>query len=485
MEPADPLVGQLLGDYRVEAPIGRGGMGVVYRAVHPLIGRKVAVKTLLPELAEDPEQAARFLKEAQALSAVKHRGVIDVISFGKLPDGRQYMVMEFLEGEALDEALHREGSFSPIRALTLIDEVLDALSAAHRAGVVHRDIKPANVFLLTQSNGTKVVKVVDFGLARHAGTGALARAGAKTSLMAGTPEYFSPEQARGLAATPRSDLYAVGVMLFELLSGQLPFRDAIVTELLDAHLSKPAPRVSSVIGGIPDALDAFVASLLEKDPARRPASADVARATVQRLLRDLKAEATHVSAQPLAPVRPADTARALDTVPAGRGNRGWILAAVTLTVVLVALGVYGVTRDAPVASAPTPPPPARAATTAPPPATERALDPLPAPAGEASPGAATADDELTPLGVVKPVRATVKAARAKVTPAPPFCGDDAWKDRLRERIGEAQQRARAAGRLTPTAERDLLAIHQATRDAAKDCATLARELDSWRSQHLP
>ncbi|MBL8922083.1 MAG: serine/threonine protein kinase [Myxococcaceae bacterium] len=475
--PVDPLVGQLLGDYRVEAPIGRGGMGVVYRAVHPLIGRRVAVKTLLPELAEDPEQAARFLKEAQALSAVKHRGVIDVISFGKLPDGRQYMVMEFLEGEALDAALHREGSFSPVRALTLIDEVLDALSAAHRAGVVHRDIKPANVFLLTQSNGTTVVKLVDFGLARHSGVGGLTRAGAKTSLMAGTPEYFSPEQARGLAATPRSDLYAVGVMSFELLSGQLPFKDTGITELLDAHQRKPAPRLSSVAGGIPDAVDAFVASLLEKDPERRPASADIARATVQRLLRELKAEATHVGPRPGAVgASQSLTARLPDTRPAGLRLSRLAVAATLSTAVLVGVLAWAGLRPG-----------------GPAPATVAPRRVLPAPSAPSPVGRVEEDvppeappkvDDLSPLAVNQP-RPSSRPARPRPPSPPAFCAAAGWKDTLREKVGEAQQRARAAGVLTPAAEDGLRTIHQQARDSTKDCATLARELESWRAQHLP
>lgn len=267
----DPLLGVTLGDYRIEEEVGRGGMGVVYRAVHPLIGRKVAVKVLRPEFADDPEQVSRFLKEAQALSAVKHRGVIDIISFGNLPSGSQYMVMEYLEGEALDALLLRESPLSVTRAMALVEEVLDALSAAHRCGVVHRDIKPANVFMLTQSNGTRVVKLVDFGLARRTAVELMDRKGERSSLMAGTPEYISPEQAMGLAATPRSDLYAVGVMLFEMLSGVLPFADAGVVELLDAHVNRPAPLVSSRVTSIPESVDALVASMPRRAP-RAPTS---------------------------------------------------------------------------------------------------------------------------------------------------------------------------------------------------------------------
>src|SRR5205823_3450340 len=129
-----------------------------------------------------------------------------------LPDGRQYMVMEFLDGETLEAVMQREGALTPARALAIVEELLDALSAAHKVGVVHRDLKPANVYIALQSNGSRYVKLVDFGLARRASVADLNRGSGKASVMAGTPEYFSPEQARGLAATPRTDLYCLGVM---------------------------------------------------------------------------------------------------------------------------------------------------------------------------------------------------------------------------------------------------------------------------------
>jgi serine/threonine-protein kinase len=298
----DPLIGQQVGEYVVEAAIAAGGMGIVYRAVHPMIGRRVAIKVVRPEMVSDKEQAERFLKEAQALSAIKHRGIIEIIGFGNLPDGRQYMVMEFLEGEPLESVMAREGPMSPARALPLVDEILSALSAAHKAGVVHRDLKPSNVFISNQTSGDRTVKVLDFGLAKHAPVVFESPAGpvdAKASLMAGTPEYIAPEQARGLAANPQTDLYCVGVMLFEMLSGELPFKADNVVELMKKHVYEEAPRVARRVNGMPESLDALVAVLLEKEAEKRPASADVARQTVLRIMRQLREESTRQAPNPL------------------------------------------------------------------------------------------------------------------------------------------------------------------------------------------
>lgn len=514
----DPLLGVTLGDYRIEEEVGRGGMGVVYRAVHPLIGRKVAVKVLRPEFADDPEQVSRFLKEAQALSAVKHRGVIDIISFGNLPSGSQYMVMEYLEGEALDALLLRESPLSVTRAMALVEEVLDALSAAHRCGVVHRDIKPANVFMLTQSNGTRVVKLVDFGLARRTAVELMDRKGERSSLMAGTPEYISPEQAMGLAATPRSDLYAVGVMLFEMLSGVLPFADAGVVELLDAHVNRPAPLVSSRVTSIPESVDALVASMLEKDPDARPASADLARTAVQRILKEQRTQETHVGATPrTSGVKPAlewasSPARVTGPKPApargsGRkpalprpsppstdpdlGNTGdtmrsaprvgarWsklVFPALALAGLAVAVALLGQSEREPVIVAvePQPEPPTLPKTVE--------LPPAPPPP-EQAPALDARDEELVPLSGVKATRKP-KVAAPPVS-VPPFCAASDWQALLVQQVGAAQQRALAQSRFTPEAKESLKAIHVAARDATKSCATLASELSRWRLRFSP
>jgi eukaryotic-like serine/threonine-protein kinase len=305
----DPLPGTQLGEYVVEKAVAWGGMGIVYRAVHPLIGRKVAIKVLRPSFAADPEQMSRFLKEARAVAAIQHRGVIDIIGFGQIPDpdGRQYMVMEFLEGESLEAAMERERPMSAVRALGLVDEILDALSASHKAGVIHRDLKPANVYINKQSNGARYVKLVDFGLARVADVAELDRLSGRASMMAGTPQYVSPEQAKGLAATPRTDLYCLGVMLFEMVTGRLPFTGEGVLDLLNAHVNEVPPRAVTLVDGIPDAVDEFIARLLAKKPEVRPASAEQARQTVQRLMRGLREQETSATARPLAEPPPPPT----------------------------------------------------------------------------------------------------------------------------------------------------------------------------------
>lgn len=280
----DALVGQRVGDYVVEAPLAVGGMGVVYRAVHPLIGRKVAVKVMRTDLMFDADQNARFLREAQALSALKHKGIIDVITFGTLPDGRQFMVTEFLDGEPLDALLRREGRLSPEQALGFADDILAALGAAHGLGVVHRDLKPANVFVSVQSNGEKHLKILDFGLAKQQAVtfdGKDAElSGARSSMMIGTPEYLAPEQAVGLQSSPQTDLYCLGVMLFEMLAGQLPFKGTSVIELMRMHVMEKPPRLGAVVPVSPR-IDALVTQLLLKKPSERPASAEATRELVR------------------------------------------------------------------------------------------------------------------------------------------------------------------------------------------------------------
>jgi serine/threonine protein kinase len=301
--PRDPILGMKLGDYVVESLAASGGMGLVYRAKHPLLGKQAAVKVLREEYARDDEQISRFLKEAQAISAIHHRGIIDVHNFGHLPDGRQYMVMEFLDGETLEAVLLRDAPLPPVRALPILDEVLDALSAAHKVGVVHRDLKPSNVFITKESNGTRYAKLVDFGLAKQTPvTEALAGREAKASLVAGTPEYISPEQARGLVATGQTDLYCFGVMAFEVLTGKLPFAQATTVDaLLQAHVNEAAPRMSTLRVDIPEALDELVAQCLEKDPEARPQSADVVRQVIGRVMKQLKEESTRQAMVPLPP----------------------------------------------------------------------------------------------------------------------------------------------------------------------------------------
>lgn len=352
----DPLIGQRLGDYVVEEVVAAGGMGIVYRAKHPLLGRSVAVKVLRAQYARDQVQTARFLQEAQVLSGLRHPGLVDVFNFGHLADGRQYMMMELLAGETLGQLLQREGKLPAARALALVDQMLEALAAAHKAGVVHRDLKPSNVFLARQSDGNVRLKLLDFGLAKQLAPGEGALPGAKASLVGGTPQYISPEQAEGLAATARSDLYAVGGMLFQMLSGRVAFVGDEWGYLLRAHVTVPAPALSTVLPNVARPLEQLVAQLLEKKPERRPASADEVRREVARLQESLEAKGA----------RPRLLAAA--------AFAGLVVAGAAGT--FFALGAWG-DAPAPLEPAPVAPP---ALPVAPTTATKREPTPAPAPA---------------------------------------------------------------------------------------------------------
>ncbi|MEV7598162.1 serine/threonine-protein kinase [Kitasatospora sp. NPDC089797] len=257
--------GLLDGRYRLAAPLGRGGMGEVWLAHDLRLGRRVAVKFLPrghdPE--EDREAAARFHREAEVAAGLQHPGLVQVFDSGE-QDGRLHLVMELLHGRDLSTVLREEGPLPVRRAVELAAQTAEALSCAHRAGIVHRDVKPANLMLLPDGR----VKVCDFGLAGflRSVTG-LTREGA----VMGTPDYMAPEQCRGRHADGRADLYGLGCVLFALLTGEPPFparRD--VWAVLRDHVQTPPPRLAERRPGVPAALDALVAELLAKDPADRP-----------------------------------------------------------------------------------------------------------------------------------------------------------------------------------------------------------------------
>jgi serine/threonine-protein kinase len=284
----DPLISMKLGEYELRSRIGVGGMGFVYDGIQPLIGKRVAVKVLRPELAQAPEQVARLLAEARAVNAIRHRGIIDIFGFGQVPDGRQYIVMEFLDGQPLDAYLAEKNRLPPTEALSILDEVLAALGAAHGAGVVHRDLKPSNIFLVREPGGTRYVKLLDFGLAKQGQSGGAARtAQTRTDMVVGTPEYMAPEQARGQAVGPMTDLYAMGVVTFEMVTGRLPFIGTSPVDLLMKHVDARPPRPSEFIPELPPALDAFILQMLTKDPEARPGSADALRQQLHRLRRTM------------------------------------------------------------------------------------------------------------------------------------------------------------------------------------------------------
>jgi eukaryotic-like serine/threonine-protein kinase len=261
----DPALGKVIaGRYRLEARIGEGGMGIVYRARHVLIDRVVAVKLIRPDLRGETHLRAWMLREARAANRVDHAHIIDIHDIGETDEGALYLVMEFLIGTPLSAELAK-GPMPIGRAVDIIEQMGAALSRAHDLGVVHRDLKSDNILLTARGGRPDYVKILDFGLAALAHDPRLAPKGA----VFGTPEYMSPEQARGEQAGPQSDLYALGVLFFEMLTGQLPFRAGDRDALLELQRTATAPDPKSVRKDCPDDARAIVLRLLEKNPAKR------------------------------------------------------------------------------------------------------------------------------------------------------------------------------------------------------------------------
>jgi len=264
--------------YRLAERIGGGGMGDVYRAEHAVTGRPLAIKFLHPELSDNPDLATRFFQEAQAVNRIRHPNIVDVIDAGVGELG-PYIVMEFLDGESVGAALSRLGRFDTEAAIGTAVPVLEALDAAHRVGVIHRDLKPENVFIAYDANkGVAVVRLLDFGIAKMLdGTGTMPRT--RTGVVFGTPDYLSPEQATGEQSLDgRSDLFAVGVLMYELLTGTRPFRapTAVATAFRVVHAEVPNLAATGVY--VDPRLEAVVQKLLQKEPARRfPTAGDVVR----------------------------------------------------------------------------------------------------------------------------------------------------------------------------------------------------------------
>ena len=269
--------GTMLGEYRVDRLLGAGTFGEVYAGEQPVIGKRVAIKLLREELSARPEVVTRFIAEARAVNLIRHRGIIDIFSFG-VAGGRHYFVMELLHGLTLAALLDREERLRPAQALPILRGVAEALDAAHAAGVAHSDLKPDNVFLVPDGEGGHAPKLLDFGIAKLL----TEELGIKTAtgVAMGTPRYMSPEQCRGKNVDHRADIYALGVLTHEVLTGHAPFEDGTPVELLLRHTCDPPPRMSSVVADLPPELDAPVLAMLAKKPGDRPASAGAAIAAL-------------------------------------------------------------------------------------------------------------------------------------------------------------------------------------------------------------
>ncbi|HET6581906.1 MAG TPA: protein kinase [Nannocystaceae bacterium] len=272
-DPASLHGATLLGRYRIESLIGQGGMAFVYAGRHIALDREVAIKVLRPRHARRPKVVERFLQEARAASRVRHDHIAEVTDFGSTPDGVVFMVMDRLVGETLAETLERDGTMAWPRARDIVLQLCEALQAAHDHGVVHRDVSLKNCFRLAHARHPDFVKLLDFGIARVIGeagpSGELRRLTAETQIM-GTPEFMSPEQAtRSYAVDWRSDIYALGVVLYALLTGRLPFEAATAVDLMARHIYEPVPPPSRHEPTLAPAVEAIVMRALEKDPSRR------------------------------------------------------------------------------------------------------------------------------------------------------------------------------------------------------------------------
>jgi serine/threonine-protein kinase len=264
------LINHTIGNYRVTSLLGEGGMGVVYLAQHPVFGRKVAIKLLHAVLARDPDIVARFFNEARAIHMVAHENIVEILDFGQTPDGQPYFIMEYLQGESLSDAIAR-GAMAQDQVEAIGVQMCRALGAAHAKGIVHRDLKPHNVQLVIKADGALQVKILDFGVAKILaspdGTNSVKT---RTGSLMGTPLYMSPEQCKGAGVLDhRTDIYSLGVILFEMLSGRPPFNAEGVGELFAKHMLEDPPLVTDFVPNAPAHLAAAIMKALAKDPAAR------------------------------------------------------------------------------------------------------------------------------------------------------------------------------------------------------------------------
>ncbi len=261
-------VGEVIDDkYRLVGLLGTGGMGEVYEAQHVYLGRKVAVKLLRPELTANPEAVQRFHREAQAASNIGHDCIVEILDFGKLDDGTNYLVMEYLEGTPLSD-ITVQGPVDPLRGLDIMIQMCDGLAAAHRSGIIHRDMKPENVFLVHDSHGRERVKILDFGIAKVTDNESDQHL-TKTGAIFGTPHYMSPEQAKGEPLDQRSDIYSVGVIMYELFTGTVPFKGESFMGVLTQHITSAPPPPSQIRSDIPPVIEEIILRAIAKEPENR------------------------------------------------------------------------------------------------------------------------------------------------------------------------------------------------------------------------
>ena len=321
----DLAAGDVVGEYRVEKKLGEGGFGAVFAAIHPVIGKHAAIKVLGRQFSANPQMVSRFIAEARAVNQIRHRNIIDIFAFGQLPDGRQYYVMELLEGVTFDRYLASNKRLTLAQALPILRGISRALDAAHGKGILHRDLKPENVYLVFDEDGGVQAKLLDFGLVKLLADSGDSGSGSgggdhktKTGTPMGTPYYMSPEQCRGKDVDRATDIYAFGALVFEVLAGQVPFNGDSPIDVLLKHMTVDPPRASEVCPAVPQQLDEPILRMLAKEASDRPAS--VGEALELLVVAGHAAGALTGAAALPPPSKPTDAFHAMATVPSISGH---------------------------------------------------------------------------------------------------------------------------------------------------------------------
>jgi serine/threonine-protein kinase len=352
------LIGSIIADrYLVLSKLGEGGMGQVYLAEHVKMGRKSAVKVMNPGTVNDADAISRFNREAANASRISHQHAAQVYDFGETADGLIYLAMEFVEGEPLTDILARDGALPPERAGEIVRQTAEALQVAHDLGIVHRDLKPDNIMLAKFRDGSDCVKVVDFGIAKAAGVEA--QKVTRTGLVIGTPEYMSPEQIAGDPLDARSDIYSLGLVAFNILTGRLPFPSKTAQESVIMRLTEPPVRLAKMrpqIAWTPKVQE-VMDKALQRDAALRYASANEFGRALSAAVQGLTSATEASAAEPMPEPDVRVPATRVAEVPASAGSgvrgfagsgvrarRGRLIAAGAVVVLIAAVTVYAVTR---------------------------------------------------------------------------------------------------------------------------------------------
>jgi predicted Ser/Thr protein kinase len=384
----DPLVGRVIADrYLVLARLGEGGMGRVYLAEHVKMNRQCAIKVMNPSLVNDTESSQRFAREASNAARILHPNVAAVFDYGEA-DKIVYLVMEYVDGESLSSILQKDGALDPRRAIDICRQVADGLHAAHELGIVHRDLKPDNVIITRNRSGKEIAKVVDFGIAK-AITDSPEDALTKSGLVIGTPEYMSPEQLLGDPVDARTDVYALGCILFQCLTGNAAFAADTREQMIRRRLHEPAPHIRDLIPALPARLDTLIVHMLARSPGDRVATAAEARDQLDpaltlsgwdpRTMTQGMGESGDATSIIPAAVITQPTGTQADEAPTGtttkKGGRGLLVGSLVGVVAVAAAVVFLVNRPHPKVVPPPTPAPAVVQ-----PDTTHATAPVPAPA---------------------------------------------------------------------------------------------------------